>query len=187
MYVGAATIMLAVVGTSFVFMSIRATKDQSTAGPTQAGAATSMTTPLTSTSVPVAPPGRGERTDPQTSASAATRYAAPVGNMPATQSSDRGGAGVTADPIGQSYATELLALERSIKDSASARAVGKQLSEWNRKVRLASDRATLQVVEAEIASVTDDPAACKLWRRIVRDDVIDQLKNAYSESMKSCE
>ena len=94
---------------------------------------------------------------------------------------------MTAEPTGQSYAKELLLLERSIKDSTSAVRVGQQLAGWRDKVRLASDRVILQVVEAEVAGMTDDPSACTLWRRIAREDVVEQLKHAYSESIKYCE
>ena len=94
---------------------------------------------------------------------------------------------MTAEPTGQSYATELLQLERSMRDSASAARVGRQLPEWKNKVRLASDRVILQVVEAEVAGLVGDPSACTLWRRIAREDVVNELKHAYSESIKYCE
>ncbi|MEO6529067.1 MAG: protein kinase [Gemmatimonadaceae bacterium] len=169
MLAGAGVLVVALLGMGVVFMNGRVTNGSSTAA-TQT-ASVPAPTPLSAT-LPAPPPSAAKET---------------VGRPAASGRAPLGAPSVTAEATSQSYAIELIRLERSIKDSASAMLVRGKLSEWKNKVRLASDRVILQVVEAEVAGMIEDPSACTLWRRIPREDVVEQLRNTYSESMKNCD
>ena len=188
--IAAAVVALLVAGgAGAYFMSGRAAKaGDATGEATRSGSTVAQATPTTTPSASVAMPAPVQP-GAQSGAGTPAARPSPTVTVPESRQVSNGGApGVTAAPSDQSYSTELLALEGSIKDSISAVRIGKQLPEWSGKVKLASDRTTLQVLEAEVAAVTgDDESACKLWKRISRENVIEQLKHTYSESVKSCD
>ncbi|MEO8562842.1 MAG: serine/threonine-protein kinase [bacterium] len=110
---------------------------------------------------------------------------------------DNGGSGtrpasgtppVTGPAGGRSYEAELVALQESVNDAASAAQAAARLPALRRQVTLARDSAAIQFVEAKVSLFTVGAAkGCALMRRIRPQSLGAQLKQPYTEGMQSCE
>ena len=95
---------------------------------------------------------------------------------------------VTVPEGGQSYGIELVALEESVADSASAVAAMRRVSELRDRVTLASDRAALQFVEAKATMLTAGAAkGCALMRRIKRENLGAGWREQFTDGIQTCE
>jgi len=95
---------------------------------------------------------------------------------------------VTGAAGGQSYENELVALQESVNDSASAVQASQRLSSLRRLVTLARDSAAVQFVEAKLSLFTVGATkGCALMRRIKRESLGAQLRQPYTQGMQACE
>ena len=95
---------------------------------------------------------------------------------------------VTAPAGGQSYGDELLALEESITDSASAVSAMQRVSILKSNVALASDAAAVQFVEAKATMLTSGATkGCAIMHRIKREDLGAGWRKQFTEGLQACE
>lgn len=198
MLVGAAVGVLVLAGAGWMYVAARGTnRDAATSSAAQEpvangaqGSAPTSGAQVSGTSTPVEAAAAQRRGTPAEAAGRTPLNAASA-QRPTLQSGEVAPSGGAANTVtgapGQSYEKELMALERQIQDSSSAVAVGRKLPAWRNRVTLASDRAILQVVEAEVATLTlETSQACTIWRSIKTEDLGTKLKNTYTAAMQSC-
>lgn len=178
MYAGGG-VAIALAALAMIYVSKSTGKAGSTPPPVAAEATAPNATPVTS-------PGTAPV---QTSAGTAT---APQSTIPKPANRPAANPTVAApppatSPVAVSYASDLDALANTIGDEKSAQAALRRLPEFESKVSLPQDKATVSFIEANATMIAvGAEKGCRMMKIVRRDQLNAAMKSDLDEALKAC-
>ena len=88
---------------------------------------------------------------------------------------------------GPNYEHDLIGLYDSIEDSVSARKAGPEIADFAQKIKLPSERASLELIKAKSFLVTSGlNRACPILKSIKKADLPTKLQSEFDDAIQSC-